>query len=163
MQRSFGSAVRPPNLPADHSAEQPDHCDINPSDYMAPSGRIAESLLPKFPVENELPVAIFGGDFDCTSEQWLLCLKKEEATQASMRNVQVAGGTVLNDRVAVFNAFAAQEDSGWKSRSDHDVVLVPLCWRLHTPAKTARPVVPKVTAAHTGPWPRRSNTANGPA
>ena len=50
MQRSFGSAVRPPNLPADHSAEQPDHCDINPSDYMAPSGRIAESLLPKFPV-----------------------------------------------------------------------------------------------------------------
>ena len=91
------------------------------------------------------------------------CLKKEEATQASMRNVQVAGGTVLNDRVAVFNAFAAQEDSGWKSRSDHDVVLVPLCWRLHTPAKTARPVVPKVTAAHTGPWPRRSNTANGSA
>ena len=50
MQRFFGSAVQPPNLPADRSAEQPDHCDINPSDYMAPSGRIAESLLPKFPV-----------------------------------------------------------------------------------------------------------------
>ena len=74
------------------------------------------------PVENpnssdEVPVAIFGGDFDCTSEQWLLCLKKEEATQA------------------------AQEDSGWKSQSDHDVVLAPLCWRLHTPAETARSVV----------------------
>ena len=88
-------------------------------------------------------------------------LKKEEATQASRRNVQVAGGTVLTDRVAVFNAFAAQEDSGWKSQSDDDVVLVSLCWRLHTQAKTARPVVPKVTAAHTGSWPRRSNTANG--
>ena len=50
MQRFFGSAVRPPNLPADRSAEQPDHCDINLSDYMASSGRIAESLLPKFSV-----------------------------------------------------------------------------------------------------------------
>ena len=98
------------------------------------------------PVENpnssdEVPVAIFGGDFDCTSEQWLLCLKKEEATQASRRNVQVSGGTVLTDRVAVFNAFAPQEDSGWKSQSDHDVVLALLCWRLHTPAETARSVV----------------------
>ena len=112
-------------------------------------------------ISDELPVAIFGGDFDCTSEQWLLCLKKEEATQASRRNVQVAGGSVLSHRVVVFNAFAAQEDSGWKSQSDDDVVLVSLCWRLHTQAKTARPVVPKVTAAHTGSWPRRSNTANG--
>ena len=50
MQCVFGSAVRPPNLPADHSAEQPDHCEVNPSDYVAPSRRIAESLLPKFPV-----------------------------------------------------------------------------------------------------------------
>ena len=109
-------------------------------------------------ISDELPVAIFGGDFDCTSEQWLLCLKKEEATQASRRNVQVAGGSVLSHRVVVFNAFAAQEDSGWKSQSDDDVVLVSLCWRLHN---SARPVVPKVTAAHTGSWPRRSNTANG--
>ena len=40
MQRFFGSAVRPPNLPADHSAEQPDHCEVNPSDYVAPSQSI---------------------------------------------------------------------------------------------------------------------------
>ena len=138
--------------------------------------RIFESLwahvMINDPVENlssdEVPVAIFGGDSDCTSSQWLLCLKKEEATQAFRRSVQVPGGTVFVDRVAVFNAFAAQEDSGWKSGSDHDVVLVPLCWRLHTPANTARPVVAKVPAAHTErteatatrPWPRRTNTAD---
>ena len=42
-----------------------------------------------------------------------------------------------SDRAAVFNAFAFQEDSGWISGSDHDVVLVPLCWRRHPPANAA--------------------------
>ena len=42
-----------------------------------------------------------------------------------------------SDRAAVFNAFAFQEDSGWTSGSDHDVVLVPLCWRRHPPANAA--------------------------
>ena len=85
------------------------------------------------------PVAIFGGDFDCKSLQWLLCLKKAKATQAS--SVQLCISKPIpshhSDRAAVFNAFAFQEDSGWTSGSDHDVVLVPLCWRRHPPANAA--------------------------
>ncbi len=83
------------------------------------------------------PVAIFGGGFDCTSLQWLLCLREADATQAFRRSVQVLGGDVFNDQAAIFNAFAAQEDSGWMPGNDHDFVLVPLCWRRHPPANAA--------------------------
>ena len=96
------------------------------------------------------PVSIFGGNFDCTAQQWLLCLKRAAATQASRRSVQIIGDAIFNDQATVFNAFAAREDLGCMPGNDHDVVLVSLCWRRHTPANTASAVVAEATS---GPAP----------
>ena len=60
------------------------------------------------------------------------------------------------DEAVVFNAYAAQQTSGWgksfpranqaKPFSDcHDVVLVPVCWdHLHSPSSAALPATPSV-------------------
>ena len=63
------------------------------------------------------PVAIFGGDFNCKPLQWVQCLKHAMDTQASRRSVQTCTSARIprhhGDRAVVFNAFAAQEHSGW--------------------------------------------------
>ena len=89
------------------------------------------------------PVAIFGGDFNCDPLTWAECLQHVMATHASRRSVQVCSSKAtprcVGDVALVFNARAAQEDSGWGKThirafkpapfSDaHDVVLVPICW-----------------------------------
>ena len=89
------------------------------------------------------PAAIFGGDFNCSSLQWVDCFKHAMGTQASRRSVQVcfskADPISNGDRAIALNVFAAQEPSGWGKSfvrankplpfSDaHDVVLVPICW-----------------------------------
>ena len=89
------------------------------------------------------PVAIFGGDFNCDPLTWAECLQHVMATHASRRRVQVCSSKAtprcVGDVALVFNARAAQEDSGWGKThirafkpapfSDaHDVVLVPICW-----------------------------------
>ena len=101
------------------------------------------------------PVSIFGGNFDCTAQQWLLCLERAAATQASRRSVQLIGDAIFNDQAAVFNAFATREDLGCMPGNDHNVVLVSLCWRRHTPANTASAVVAEATS---GPAPPTKST-----
>ena len=111
------------------------------------------------------PVTIFGGDFNCTSVQWVECLKHAMATHkyvCKYTSVQVCTSQTiprhLGDRAIVFNARATQEDSGWgKSHiradkpppfsDDHDVVLVPLCWIrrvLRSTSSAARPAPPSM-------------------
>ena len=79
-------------------------------------------------------------------------------TQAARRTVQVCTSKPIpfhhGDRAIVFDAFAAQDNSGWgkshiranepKPFSDaHDVVLVPLCWsHLQSAGGAARPALP---------------------
>ena len=109
------------------------------------------------------PVSVFGGDFNCKALQWVQCLKGAMDTEASRRSVQTCTSKAIplhhGDRAIVFNAFAAQENSGWgKSHirdneplpfSDgHDVVLVPIYWsqvratETHASSSAARPASP---------------------
>ena len=89
------------------------------------------------------PVAILGGDFNCNPLAWRKCMQHAMATQASRRSFQICRSKATprcsSDVALVFNARAAQEDSGWGKTyiraakpppfSDaHDVVLVPICW-----------------------------------
>ena len=97
------------------------------------------------------PVSIFGGNFDCTAQQWLLCLERAAATQASRRSVQIIGDAIFNDQATVFNAFAARDDLGCMPGNDHDVVFVSLCWRRHTPANTASAAVAEATSGAAPP------------
>ena len=104
------------------------------------------------------PVAVFAGDFNCKPLQWIQCLQYVMEAWASRRSVQMCASKEMplhhGDRAIVFNAFAAQENSGWgkshiranesKPFSDaHDVVLVPLCWsHLQSAGGAARPALP---------------------
>ena len=101
------------------------------------------------------PAAIFGGDFNCNTLQWVNCFKHAMGTRASRRSVQVCASKAdpiqSGDRAIALNVFAAKEHSGWgksfvranKPRpfSDaHDVVLVPICWgTFHAPGSAAHP------------------------
>ena len=106
------------------------------------------------------PVAIFGGDFNCSPLAWAECLQHAMATQASRRSVQICSSKAtprcFGDVAVVFNARAAQEDSGWGKThirafkpppfSDaHDVVLVPICWTRRVLVSTSRAQVCGVT------------------
>ena len=110
------------------------------------------------------PVAIFGGDFNCSPLAWAECLQHAMATQASRRSVQVCSSKAtprcVGDVALVFNARAAQEDSGWGKThirtfkpppfSDaHDVVLVPFCWTRRVLLSTSNAQVRGVTTART--------------
>ena len=63
------------------------------------------------------PAAIFGGDFNCNSLQWVTCFKHAMRTRASRRSVQVCASKAIpinnGDRAIAFNVFAALEHSGW--------------------------------------------------
>ena len=88
-----------------------------------------------------LPVAIFGGDFNCLVPEWRECVCNVEATQSSRKSMLLCTSKTepLNGDVAlVCNAWAGQEISFWgKSYTrdpkpftdNHDVVLVPIRWR----------------------------------
>ena len=82
------------------------------------------------------------------------------ATQASRPSIQICSSEATprcsSDVALVFNARAAQEDSGWGKTyiraakpppfSDaHDVVLVPICWTRRVLLSTSRAQVRGVT------------------
>ena len=92
------------------------------------------------------PVAVFGGNYNSAQWNWATVLKQAKDTQASWHSVQTCRSKTLlrhpGDRAIVFNALALQEESGcgksYKRHgkpdafSDyHDVVLVPVCWKLY--------------------------------
>ena len=99
------------------------------------------------------PTAIFGGDYNCTDLQWSHCLRKASETQGSRRKIQrcVSSHSAPSykvhkgDRAIVFNGYALQQDSHWGKRTgakrgankppyfsdDHDLVIVPIHWRLN--------------------------------
>ena len=99
------------------------------------------------------PVAILGGDFNCNPLAWKKCMQHAMATQASRHRLQICSSKATprcsSDVAVVFNARAAQEDSGWGKTyiraakpppfSDaHDVVLVPICWTRRLLSSTSR-------------------------
>ena len=116
-------------------------------------------VLQQQPGASPRPVAIFGGDFNCAKLQWTRCLQRANFTEASRQYVQMCTSKenpLHGDEALVFNAYAAQQNSGWgksfpranqpKPFSDgHDVVLVPICWdHLHSPSSAALPAPPSV-------------------
>ena len=93
------------------------------------------------------------------SFQWVQCLQSAKFTQASKLNVQMCtskANPLHGDQAIVFNAFAAQENSGWGKSyiqtnqplpfsDNHDVVLVPVCWKhLQSASSAALPALPSV-------------------
>ena len=106
---------------------------------------------------SEQPVAIFGGDLNCTSNQWCECLRKAELTQQSRQVVQECRSDRIpfhnGDRAWIFNAVAFYESSAWgkyHQRPDltpisdaHNVVLVPLFWQ--QPVLSTQPVPPEAS------------------
>ena len=100
------------------------------------------------------PVAVFGGNYNSTHWNWSTVLKQAKDTQASRHSVQSCRSKTVprnpGDRAMVFNALALQEESGcgksYKRHGkpdafsdNHDVVLVPVCWRKRDSASPPSP------------------------
>ena len=119
-----------------------------------------------------LPVAVFGGDFNCSKAQWTMCLSTETHTETSRKKVQQctssANPTEEGDRALVFNAFAAQEDSRWGKnypRADkrykpftdtHDVVIVPIRWKHRPQCGTGKRAATPTTSPNTSLEPMQT-------
>ncbi len=111
----------------------------------------------------EQPAVVFGGDFNNTRIQWIMCFQSMMKTQASRRTLQMCTSKTIplhGDSAVAINVHAQQETSGhgisWNNDafSDaHDVVLVLLSWSsaaqpaVAVPARTAVAAQPAVGAA----------------
>ena len=86
---------------------------------------IFKALWKQVQINNPLgagaPVAIFGGDYNCTDLQWSYCLSQASETQDSRRRIQRCVSSYSasfqkvhkGDRAIVFNGYALQQDSHW--------------------------------------------------
>ena len=126
------------------------------------------------------PVAVFGGNYNSTYWNWATVLKQAKDTQASRHCVQLCRSKTIprnrGDRAVVFNALALQEESGcgksYKRHGkpdafsdDHDVVLVPVCWRKPDPGQLIQRVLlddAKDVGAHTMPPRAKAATQKAP-
>lgn len=120
-----------------------------------------------------LPVAVFGGDFNCSKSQWTVCLSNETETETSRKSVQEctssANPNQEGDRALVFNAWAAQEDSRWGKnypRADkryrpftdnHDVVIVPIMWPHRPQCGTGKRSATPTTSPNTSLEPTQTS------